>query len=193
MKTLLKIISKTILFFWGWEIIGTFPKFSKAIIIVAPHRKGFADVLLGWCVQNIHPIPNKKFLAKYEAVQLPLVGWILKQLGAIAIDRNRESSKLPKGFYIDDLVKKINQEKTMTLVITPEGTRAENAPWKRGFYEIAIRAKIPVIMIAFDYKKKRVIIDNKLLDINEEDLGNKKDYIRLWYTIYIPEYTVLLD
>lgn len=193
MKKFLKIISEAMLSIWGWKIVGTFPEFSKAIIIVAPHRKGFADVLLGWCVQNIHPIPNKKFLAKYEALQIPIAGWILKKLGGIGIDRKREISNLPKGYYIGEMVKILNQEKTVTLVITPEGTRAENAPWKRGFYEIAIRAKIPVIMIAFDYKKKRVIIDNKLLDISEEDLTKKKDYIRLWYHIYIPQYTVLLD
>lgn len=191
MKKILKTTSEIILFLWGWKIVGTIPKLSKAIIVVAPHRKGTADVLLGWLVQNIEHIPNKKFLAKYELLQVPIVGWVLKKIGAIGVDRNREFSNLPKGHYRNEMVALINQEKEITLVIAPEGTRTQGVPWRRGFYEIAREAKIPVIMIAFDYNKKRVVINNHPLMIPSEGEDQEmlfKDKIAEWYEFITKTY-----
>lgn len=185
MKTLLRLVSRTILFFWGWDILGTMPRFSKAIILVAPHRKGFPDVVLGWLVQNIQHIPNKRFLAKYEALQIPIGGWILKKLGAIPVDRNREFSGFPKGYYVDEMVKMINQEKEVSLVIAPEGTR-NNVPWKTGFHKIAMETGIPVVCVCFDYVRKRVVISHAF--VLTGNLNFDLCAISGWYIKNVPGY-----
>ena len=40
------------------------------------------------------------------------------------------------------------------MVFTPEGTRSYNPNWKKGFYYIAIKAKVPIYMAYIDYEKK---------------------------------------
>ncbi|MFA7066949.1 MAG: acyltransferase, partial [Dysgonamonadaceae bacterium] len=42
------------------------------------------------------------------------------------------------------------------IAITPEGTRKRVKEWKRGFYFIAIKAEVPIVLIAFDYAKKTI-------------------------------------
>jgi 1-acyl-sn-glycerol-3-phosphate acyltransferase len=40
------------------------------------------------------------------------------------------------------------------LAITPEGTRKRVTEWKRGFYYIADKAQVPIVLIGLDYKNK---------------------------------------
>jgi hypothetical protein len=42
------------------------------------------------------------------------------------------------------------------LGIAPEGTRTKVAKWKTGFYYIAEKAKVPLLLLAMDYKKKEI-------------------------------------
>ena len=42
----------------------------------------------------------------------------------------------------------------MYMVFTPEGTRSYNADWKKGFYYIAQKAKVPIYLGYMDYEKK---------------------------------------
>ena len=42
----------------------------------------------------------------------------------------------------------------MQLAITPEGTRKRAEYWKKGFYYIALGAKVPILVAYIDYKKK---------------------------------------
>ena len=41
----------------------------------------------------------------------------------------------------------------MVLVIAPEGTR-RRAPWKSGFYRIALAAGVPIVLCGFDYSRR---------------------------------------
>jgi 1-acyl-sn-glycerol-3-phosphate acyltransferase len=58
------------------------------------------------------------------------------------------------------------------LAITPEGTRQANPDWKMGFYYIAKKADIPILLVGLDFKEKKAKIldlfkptDNEALDI----------------------------
>lgn len=42
------------------------------------------------------------------------------------------------------------------MALAPEGTRKKVERWKTGFYYIALKAEVPVIPVAFDYKTKTV-------------------------------------
>jgi 1-acyl-sn-glycerol-3-phosphate acyltransferase len=157
-NTILKGFSKIILFLWGWKIIGTLPKLDKFVAIVAPHRAGTGDVLRGLLVKTIQPIPQVKFPAKYEIMQVPLVGRFLKWLGGIPVDRRHEFTDTPKGFVTNVLINALNSEEKAVVALAPEGTRTVGAEWQRGFYKIALATKAPLVMIAFDYNKKYIWI-----------------------------------
>ena len=45
----------------------------------------------------------------------------------------------------------------MWIGIAPEGTRMGAATWKSGFYHIAVKAQLPILMVGIDYAKQQVI------------------------------------
>ena len=55
----------------------------------------------------------------------------------------------------------------MIFAVAPEGTRSPIFPWKSGFLAIAQEAKVPVLLIAFDFKKKQVVIGD-LIEASED-------------------------
>jgi 1-acyl-sn-glycerol-3-phosphate acyltransferase len=41
-------------------------------------------------------------------------------------------------------------------VLTPEGTRSYVPKWKTGFYYMALKSNVPIVMSGFDFKHKFV-------------------------------------
>jgi 1-acyl-sn-glycerol-3-phosphate acyltransferase len=59
--------------------------------------------------------------------------------------------------------------KSFHLCITPEGTRSLNPEWKKGFYYIALKAKIPIILYGVDYKKKLIQCTKSIIPTGDFD------------------------
>ena len=49
-----------------------------------------------------------------------------------------------------------DQYDSLYITITPEGTRSLVTTWKKGYYYIALKAKVPIGLGMLDYKKKTV-------------------------------------
>ena len=78
-----------------------------------------------------------------------LSAWnLFKAVGGIPVDRSRKTS------LVDQMVHKFAEYKKFNLAITPEGTRKANPNWKKGFYFIALKAQVPIVLIGIDYSKK---------------------------------------
>lgn len=176
-----------------WRVEGEFPRDDKFMIVIAPHVRGAFEVLLGWCVKELHPIPPVRFLAKAEAYYSP--AWpILKWLGGYPIDRKNTNwfYRLfrPREGYIANLIRLMKSENKRCLVILPEGTR-KRVPWHRGFYEISLQAGTPIILVGFDYERRRVVIakDPVYLTGQPADLA----IIRQWYQNHVPGYLPLIQ
>ena len=56
----------------------------------------------------------------------------------------------------DHLATEAMKAKHFQLCITPEGTRSPNPDWKMGFYYIALKAQIPILLYALDYEEKLI-------------------------------------
>lgn len=80
---------------------------------------------------------------------------------------------------VEQIARTIEQSKTFHLAITPEGTRSRNPEWKKGFYYIAMRAKIPIILIGIDYKTKTITAGKVI--IPNGDMANDMREIKLYY------------
>ncbi len=52
------------------------------------------------------------------------------------------------------MVEVFNKRKIFQLAVTPEGTRKKVEEWKKGFYYIAEKAQVPIMIAYFDYAKK---------------------------------------
>jgi hypothetical protein len=46
------------------------------------------------------------------------------------------------------------KQESMYLVFTPEGTRKYNPNWKKGFYYISMKAKVPIYIAYVDFATK---------------------------------------
>ncbi len=140
------MLSRKILELTGWKIKGQFhDETKKAVLIVAPHTSNL-DFVIGRLVFNVLGI-KVKFLIKKEAFIFPF-GFFLKKLGGIPVDRKRKTN------IVDQLINEFNESDQLVLIITPEGTRSYVSSWKKGFYYIAKKANVPVVLGFLDYKKK---------------------------------------
>ncbi len=163
-------ISRIILKIMGWKVVGTFPpEIKKCILIAAPHTSMW-DFILGRLAFYRFGI-KVKFLIKVELFRFPF-GGLLKSLGGIPVNRGKKNNMVD---YVAEQL--INSEK-LIIVITPEGTRKYNAHWKKGFYHIALRANVPLVMAFIDYKKKEGGVGGILYPSGnfEEDFKTIEDF-----------------
>ena len=132
----------------GWKIEGDVPRnISKYIIIVAPHSSNW-DFLVGLAVRSINQF-QCNFLGKKELFAPPF-GWLFKKLGGRAVDRSKSEN------LVEQVAEIFKSETSFVLAIAPEGTRKKVERWKTGFYHIAFRAGIPIVMAGIDYPSKTV-------------------------------------
>src|SRR5574344_2035906 len=74
------------------------------------------------------------------------------------------------------------ETKTFHLCITPEGTRSLNPNWKKGFYFIALKAKIPILLYGLDYQKRVIECKESFLPTGDTDKDMR--HIKLYFKDY---------
>ena len=72
----------------------------------------------------------------------------MRSLGAIPVNR-RESTNL-----VDQIAALFDECDALIIGLSPEGTRRKTSRWRTGFYYIALKANVPVVMAYADYKHK---------------------------------------
>ena len=143
---MLQKLSTFILRLMGWTIMSEVPPdLKKAIVLQAPHTS-MLDFIIGrmafW-----HYGVKINLLVKKEAIDT-WYGFLIKAVGGIPVDRSK-STKL-----VDQVAEKFIESESLFLVVTPEGTRTRVDNWKKGFYYIALRAEVPILVGFIDYPKK---------------------------------------
>ena len=149
-----KILSKVIFWLIGWKATGSFDFPKKCIIIAAPHTSNW-DFVIGRLYGYISGI-SPKYLAKSELF-LPILGTFFRWNGAIPVDR------YSKNNLVDQITERFNISNSFMLGIAPEGTRSRVEKWKTGFYHIALKANVPILFLALDFKNKEIGIINSLM------------------------------
>jgi 1-acyl-sn-glycerol-3-phosphate acyltransferase len=130
----------------GWKVVGEIPKgIKKYIVIAAPHTSNW-DFLYGFLYFNILDI-QLNFFMKKEWFFFP-VGWFLRSIGGVPVDRSKKEDLTTK------IVEKFNSLEELALFVTPEGTRSFNPNWKKGFYHMAEKADVPMVLGFLDYSKR---------------------------------------
>ena len=75
---------------------------------------------------------------------------------------------------------KFAESKQFHLAITPEGTRKPNPNWKKGFYFIALKAQVPIMLIGIDYPSKTITSTKAIMPTGdfEKDMHEIKLYFK---------------
>ena len=113
-----------------WKL-STQPLPDKVIVIGAPHTSNWDGVFMAismWkCGRTF------SFLVKDSIVKTPILGWFVKKIGAVPVERSAAHG------LVEQVAQRIREADTFTLCITPKGTRSPRDFWKSGFYRIAMR------------------------------------------------------
>lgn len=144
----------------GFTVEETIEKPNKYIIALAPHTSNW-DFILGqlYACATAH---HAHFLMKKEWFWGPL-GPVMRSLGGIPVRRDKSTS------MTDQIAEIARRRETFCLCITPEGTRKLQPDWKKGFYYIALKAEIPILLYGLDYKKKRIVCTKSVMPTGDID------------------------
>ncbi len=153
----------------GWHAEISVERPKKYIIALAPHTSNW-DFIMGILYSRAEGF-KAEFLMKKEWFFWPL-GPLFRHLGGIPVVRDRRTS------MTDQLAQIAQQRDTFSLCITPEGTRRPTSEWKRGFYYIALKANIPILLYGLDYGKRRIVSTRAIVPDGhvEEQMEEIKNY-----------------
>lgn len=142
-------LGRTLLQITGWKIKGELPQHPKMVIAVAPHTSNW-DFFLGVAVLFAMRI-KIRFLGKHT-IFVPVAKQLLEMIGGMPVDRHSAHG------IVGEVVEQFAVNDKMILAVAPEGTRSPKYPWKTGFLAIAHQAQVPVVLIGFDFARKRVVL-----------------------------------
>ncbi|TAI48325.1 1-acyl-sn-glycerol-3-phosphate acyltransferase [Flagellimonas allohymeniacidonis] len=133
----------------GWKLVGKFPDLDKCVVIVIPHTHWY-DFFIGLMIREIVG-KQINYVAKKSLFKPPF-GWIFRITGGAPVDRSQSSNT------VDSVAQIFEEKKVFRFALAPEGTRKKVKKLKTGFYHIAKKARVPIVMVAFDFGKKQVKI-----------------------------------
>ena len=154
----------------GWKKNVTVAHPNKYIICLAPHTSNW-DFLIGQLYMRAEGM-HTNFLMKEEWFFWPL-GPIFRRMGGIPVFRSKHTS------MTDHLAEEAKTRQQFGLCITPEGTRSLNPDWKKGFYFIALKAQIPILLYGVDYEKKLINCTESIMPSG--DLEKDMRHIKLYF------------
>lgn len=155
-----KLASGFLLKTMGWKVEGSLPESKRNVVIGAPHTSmhDFKFAVLAAMYLQI----KVRILVKKELFWFPL-GAVLRLLGAIPVERKSNSN------MVDRIADLINRSEEFYLAMSPEGTRRSVDRWRSGFYYIALAAKVPIIVVAIDYGRKIVKLNDAIQPTGDFD------------------------
>jgi len=150
---------------------------DKYILCLAPHTSNW-DFVIGMLYKGAESM-KINFLMKKEWFFWPL-GIFFRKVGGIPVYRSKQTS------MTDRLAETAQRSEFFRLCITPEGTRSPNPEWKKGFYYIAQKAEIPILLYGLDYEE-RLICCTKTI-IPNGDIDSQMREIKLYFQDFKGKY-----
>lgn len=144
----------------GWKVVGEFPDVKKSIVIFAPHtahidafygKLGFKELGVKYM-----------FLSKKELFFFPM-NLVMKKFGSMAVRGVKGKNAI---YQVADI---LNQADELHVVISPEGRISKVNDWNKGFYYMAVKAKVPIVVGFIDYEKKQIGVKGTIDDLSNYD------------------------
>ena len=169
---MLQSLCNKVLFGWfHFTETVTEPMPDKCIIALAPHTSNW-DFIIGNLysrARNFHC----DFLMKKEWFFWPM-GILMRSLGGIPVYRSKQMHST------DIIAEQARKAKTFRLCITPEGTRKAQADWKKGFYYIALKAEIPILLYGLDFAERKIVCTKTIIPTG--DIEAQMQEIKQYYS-----------
>ncbi|MDG2090168.1 MAG: lysophospholipid acyltransferase family protein [Gammaproteobacteria bacterium] len=140
-------LSKIGLWLSGWKVISPPEIKPPYVVIGAPHTSNW-DFALMLATVSITRM-DVKWMGKHSLFR-PIIGSILRWFGGIAINRSKSHN------VVNQMVKEFQDKPSLILALAPEGTRKKVGHWKSGFYHIAHKAGVPIVLGVIDAEAKEI-------------------------------------
>jgi lyso-ornithine lipid O-acyltransferase len=130
------------------------PKIKGPAVFVCNHIS-YLDIPL-----LMNQIPAAGFVSKSEVARWPIIGQAAKKLNTVFVKRDSQDSR---SNVRQTLIQAFAEEKRQIIVFPSATTKIKKSKmWRKGIFEIAALAQVPVIAVRINYKPLREVayIDN---------------------------------
>lgn len=132
----------------GWRSYNdTGGNYAKAVILAAPHTTNWDFIHYLGATGDLGIFP--RFMGKTSLFKWPMTNFMF-EMGGVPVDRSQRRD------MVTQMVDHFKAEDNFLLTIAPEGTREGATKWKTGFYQIAMKADVPIICGVINYRNKTV-------------------------------------
>ncbi len=166
----MRYIMRGLLRLFGWKVVGEMPESKKAVFIFAPHTSNWDFVIM--MIARFGFKMKPAYLGKHTLFKPPF-GWFFRILGGIPVERSNSHN------VVDQVVDIINQREEIALALAPEGTRSKTNKWKSGFYHIALKAEVPLVLAFLDTNTRTLGLGDIIELTGDQELDMQK--IRNFY------------
>ncbi|QYF93391.1 1-acyl-sn-glycerol-3-phosphate acyltransferase [Massilia sp. PAMC28688] len=132
---------------FGWRVRYKPLPGPHGVAIVYPHTSNW-DFVIGLLGKWALGLPFR-WLGKESLFAGPWAG-IMRAWGGVAVERSAATGATQR------LAEKMHASDWFWLALAPEGTRSYKPHWRSGFYHLALAARVPVVLVYFDYGRKEL-------------------------------------
>lgn len=164
----------------GWRVKGDLPEQKKLIVMVAPHTSNWDFITAMAAISGAGV--KWSYMMKKEAFIFPFKSLFIK-LGGVPIDRSQTEG------LVEQVADAFKRQDKLWLAMTPEGTRSKVSAYKTGFLRIAQLADVPILVVAWNYPTKEIVLDriwNTTGDV-AQDAADIRAYVNQHYIGRYPE------
>ena len=126
---------------WNFRTEGVLVEDPRRPYLAVSNHESYADIFL------LSHLPwEMKWLSKEEIFRIPVMGWMMRMAGDIAVRRGDRASRADASAQIRDRL-----DKGVSVMVLPEGTRSPTGkllPFRDGAFRLAIEKQVPVLPIA---------------------------------------------
>lgn len=170
-----KLVGKAFFGAQGWKTIGDPPPYDKYVLVAAPHTTNWD---LPYTLYTSYLVGvDIRWMGKKEIFRFGPWGWWMKHLGGLPVDRSKRNN------LVDSAAQMLRDADKLVLVVPPEGTRkgaaGDHTGWRSGFYHIAHKAQVPIVLGFLDYSRKESGFGPGIMPTG--DIAADMDKIRAFY------------
>lgn len=139
----------------GWRIEVADPMPEKCVIVMYPHTSNWdfvVGLLTKWAIGLTFRRDALSFAGKESLFRWPW-GAFFRAVGGFPVNRGSSTG------FVGQMSGRFATEPRMRFVVAPEGTRSYVPHMRSSFYYVALEAGVPILLGAFDFAGKRVVVD----------------------------------